>query len=375
LIRPLALFILSASLCGCDADVPTPIPEAAAQERVPKDREGADDPGEAKPKPTGPKRQPNGVPFPLPSELPSARVFETPTPAPKPGPEPLAFWVGGSGTEDGHFNYPRAIATGHDGSVFIVDKSGRIQKWSPEGRLLAITKTPAIAQGKPTGLGIDPEGNLLVADTHYCRVLTYSAELEFLGCYGSPGPEAGQFMLITCVRQGEGGLHYITDYGDLIARVQVLKSDGTPVRTFGTFGDGPDQFDRPMALCVDDARDRLYVADAVNHRISVFTREGKHLTAFGESGKAPGQLQYPYDVKLDSDGRVWVAEFGNQRVSVFSPEGATLGTWGGPSRRVGGLNRSWGLTLVPGGRLWVLDSGCDRAYALDRTVVLGESGG
>jgi DNA-binding beta-propeller fold protein YncE len=305
--------------------------------------------------------------------LPVARRVDAEAPAA--GPEPLAFWVGGKGTRDGAFNYPRAIATGKDGAVYIVDKSGRIQKWAADGRLLAVVRTPEIEQGKPTGLGIDADGNLLVADTHYCRVLTYSPDLELLRCYGAPGPAPGQFMLLTSARAGADGLHYTTDYGDTVARVQVFKADGTLVRSFGTFGDGPLQFQRPMALCVDDERDRLYVADAVNHRISVFTRAGEHITAFGGNGSEPGQLKYPYDVKRDADGRVWVAEFGNQRVSVFDTDGRSLGVWGGPGRRLGAVNRVWGVTLVTGGRFWVLDSAGDRAYALSRSVVISREAG
>jgi DNA-binding beta-propeller fold protein YncE len=161
----------------------------------------------------------------------------------------------------------------------------------------------------------------------------------------------------------------VTDYGDDIAQVQVLEDDGTPLFSFGTFGPGPTQFNRPSAIEVDEARDRLYVADAVNHRISIFTREGEHVGAFGEPGREPGQLDYPYDVKLDAEGNLWVAEFGGQRISVFSPAGACLGTWGEPGRRVPGLNRCWGVALAPGERVWALDSGADRAYLLPRSAV------
>ncbi|RMG12099.1 MAG: hypothetical protein D6731_14505 [Planctomycetota bacterium] len=283
----------------------------------------------------------------------------------------MDFWVGGKGTREGRFHYPRAVAVGPDGTAYVVDKTGRIQRWSADGRLLAWVRTPAVAQGKPTGLGFTPQGELLVADTHYCRVLIYSAELEFLRCYGAPGRAPGRFMLLTSVQAGEGRRHYTLDYGDDVARLQVFTEDGRYLRGWGTFGDGPLQFNRPMELAVDDGRDRLYVADAVNHRISVFTRAGRFVTSFGGPGREPGRLGYPYDVKLDEEGRVWVAEFGNQRVSVFAPDGRFLGAWGGPGRRPPGLNRPWGVALAPGGRLWVLDSGGDRAYALARERVLG----
>lgn len=314
-----------------------------------------------------------GDPFPLPSPLPPEalpRRVEGGLEA-QPGAGPVELVLGGKGTEDGRFAYPRAMIATPGGVLFVADKTGRIQKFSPEGRLLALARTPGIVQGKPTGLGLDPEGHLLVADTHYSRVLTYTQDLELVRYYGAPGRVPGRLMMITSVRCSAAGFHYTTDFGDDVARVQVFRADGTFVRTWGSFGEGPLGFKRPMNLALDESRGRVYVADAANHRVGVFDLEGGHLAQLGGPGREPGQLEYPYDVKLDEEGRVWVAEFGNQRVSVFDPEGAFLGAWGAPGRAVGGLNRPWALALGPQDRVWVLDSNGDRCYGMRRRTFLG----
>jgi len=315
-----------------------------------------------------------GEPYPVPSPLPAKSVGRAASgPAPTIGSEgPIEFWIGGKGQEDGRFAYPRAMVTTPEGTLYVADKTGRIQKFDAEGKLLALVRTPGIVQGKPTGLGIDHEGKLLVADTHYCRVLRYSTDLVLERWYGAPGRDPGRFMMITSAQSsGDGKLHYTTDFGDDVARVQVFRPDGTFVKGWGTFGDGELQFKRPMNLALDEERSRVYVADAANHRIGVFDTEGVFVAHIGSQGREPGQLQYPYDVKIGQDGRVWVAEFGNQRISVFEADGAYVGAWGAPGRGVGGLNRPWAVALGPKGRVWALDSNGDHCYALLQSAFVG----
>ena len=376
--RLLVLSLALAIATGCDRPGQGPSGPDADVAAVPSGASG--------PEPVAPLRGPtlaeeqadgyfgqaDGVPFPVPDPLPAEARPREPVdaPAPQPGPEPIDFWLGGTGTSDGRFHYPRAVTTTPDGAVFVADKTGRIQKFDPEGRLLRVVRTPGVEQGKPTALAIDAAGDLLVADTHYCRVLVYSPDLELRRHYGVPGREPGRFMMITAVQPGAGGLHYTLDYGDDIARVQVFREDGTFLRSFGSFGWEPHQLRRPMNLAVDDANQRLYVADAVNHRLAIFSFEGELLGELGGRGREPGKLMFPYDVKLDDEGRLWVAEFGNERISMLSTTGECLAVYGGPGRALGSLNTCWGVALGSADRVWALDSGQDRVIALTRAAVL-----
>lgn len=338
---------------------PSPFPARATEGEGAYSKPGADD-------------YTPGAPYPIPDPLPAKSrpqpVAESP--APQDGAGAVELVLGGKGESPGRFGYPRAMATTKEGLLFVADKTGRIQRFTPEGKVERLVYTPGLVQGKPTGLGIDEHGDLLVADTHYCRVLVYDTDLKLKRAYGAPGPDPGQFMMITSVHAA-GGLHYTTDFGDQVARVQVWREDGTYLRTWGSFGWDPDQFRRPMNLAIDPQRDRVYVADAANHRVSIFSSAGELQGHLGGEGKEQGKLGYPYDVKLDELGRIWVAEFGNQRVSVFTPEGACLGIWGGPGRAVGGVNRPWAVALGTKQRVWVLDSNGDRCYGMHRKTWLG----
>jgi sugar lactone lactonase YvrE len=272
-------------------------------------------------------------------------------------------WFGGSGKEPGHFAYPRAMVLAPNDKLYIVDKSGRIQRFGERGQLEIVIRTPRINRGKPTGLGIDRQGRVLVADTHYARVLIYSADLELVKEFGSQGSKAGHFLFVTDVCQAADGRLFVTDYGDTVARVQIFDEAGGHLKSFGTFGTRAGEFQRPMALSIDEKRKELFVADAVNHRIQVFDLDGQFKRILGSLGSLPGELKYPYDVTVDKRGRLWIAEFGNHRLQVISSEsGKSLGMIGRAGRRMGELAFPWGVCLSSDGRFFFLDSGNDRVY-------------
>ena len=116
-----------------------------------------------------------------------------------------------------------------------------------------------------------------------------------------------------------------------------------------------------------DAQDRIYVADSCNHRIQVFSREGKLLRTYGKAGAGRGELSYPYDICVDAAGRQYVCEFGNSRIQVFDANDQPLEIIGGPGAAPGQFNNPWGVALDSAGNLYVADSQNHRVQKLVRT--------
>jgi sugar lactone lactonase YvrE len=264
---------------------------------------------------------------------------------------------GEPGLGDGQFQKPRAMAIDEQGEIYVVDMSARIQVFTPDGTFLRGWRTPAWETGKPTGLSIGRDGCLLVADTHYFRVLVYTPQGELLPqrtIGGRQGTGPGEFGFVTDAVQDSQGNYYIAEYGEN-DRIQKFSPQGAFLLSWGGHGTEPGQFIRPQNLAVDQA-DRIWVCDACNHRIQVFDPTGRLLRMWGRHGSQPGELSYPYDLTFDADGNVYVVEFGNHRVQKFTPDGRSLGCWGTHGRGPGMLHNPWGLVCDPHGRIHVLDT-------------------
>jgi DNA-binding beta-propeller fold protein YncE len=266
---------------------------------------------------------------------------------------------GQTGRGSGEFTYPRAIDITGDGSLFIVDKTGRIQKLSPDGKCLDVINMPLIETGKPTGLSVAPNGNLYVADTHYHRVVVFSPDGKLIDEFGKFGQENGSFIYPTDAAFSPDGRIFVSEYGGN-DRISVFTGQGDFLYCFGVPGSGSGQLARPSALCVDPARKCLYVADACNHRIAIYDLDGKLLGYIGSAGRGPGQLRYPYDLALLADGTLVVCEYGNNRLQLFGPDRKSLAVYGRAGRQSGQLAYPWGVAVDARRRAFIVDAGNNR---------------
>jgi ABC-type Fe3+ transport system permease subunit/sugar lactone lactonase YvrE len=273
-------------------------------------------------------------------------------------PQVLAVF-GQTGRGKGEFIYPRAIDITADGSLFVVDKTGRIQKLTPEGKCLNCFNMPLIEAGKPTGLSVAADGNLYVADTHYHRIVIFSPEGKLIDEFGKFGQEGGCFIYPTDVAFSLDGRIFVSEYGGN-DRISVFSEQHDFLYSFGTLGNGSGQLSRPSALCVDSAGKCLYVADACNHRIAIYDLDGKLLGYIGSTGMGPGQLRYPYDLALLADGTLVVCEYGNNRLQLFGPDRKSIAVYGRAGRQSGQLAYPWGVAVDARRRAFIVDAGNNR---------------
>ena len=83
-------------------------------------------------------------------------------------------------------------------------------------------------------------------------------------------------------------------------RIQVLNSDLTFSRIFGSEGDEQGQFNKPVDVDVDN-EGFVYVSDGGNNRVQKFTPDGQFVCSFGEEQSEPGHLQCPVGITVNED--------------------------------------------------------------------------
>ena len=273
--------------------------------------------------------------------------------------------IGTRGTGLGQFTKPRSLALDRDDNLFVVDMTGRVQKFSPRGEVLSSWRMPETDLGKPKGMCRDTNGNIVIVEPHYQRVNHFAPDGTLVEQWGSHGTNGGQLVLPRSVAVNRHGDIFVSEY-TTVDRVQGFSANGRkPILMFGKPGTGDGEFNRAEGLDVD-AQDRIYVADSCNHRIQIFSRDGKWLKTYGKAGRGLGELSYPFDVRVDRAGRQYVCEFGNSRIQVFGTNNEPLEIIGGPGSRPGQFNNPWAIALDSHGNLFVADAGNHRVQKLVR---------
>lgn len=273
--------------------------------------------------------------------------------------------IGKRGRGPGEFNKPRSVAVDSADNLYVVDLTGRVQKFDSNGNFLLAWQMPETELGRPKGMAFDADGNLVLLEPHYARVNHFGPDGTLVRQWGERGTDNGQINFPRAVAVNSAGEIWVSEYSKA-ERVQRFNADGATWReTIGLPGDGPGEFNRAEGIFVDP-QDRLYVADSCNHRIQVFAPDGDLVRVYGRAGAGPGELSYPYDIRVDANGTQFVCEFGNSRIQVFDAEGRSVETIGGPGAAPGQFSNPWSLAMDSAGNLYVADAANHRVQKLTR---------
>ncbi len=220
----------------------------------------------------------------------------------------LLAW-GGPGTGDGQFEEPFAIVVEAQDRVLVLDPpTGRLQRFTADGQFLETLGGPGAGFYFPRGLTLLPDGTLLLADTGTSRVVRLSPRGEVLGVIGERGTADHQLSEPTGVAVDGQGRVYVADPTN--GAIVVYRLDGQylgrwPIPRTGTYH-GPH-------LAV--VGDRLLCAtDPENHRLTCFDLAGRPVGQLESPGSGAAPFRRPVGLRALADGSLLVVDPEDHRV-------------------------------------------------------------
>ncbi|TAF77880.1 MAG: T9SS C-terminal target domain-containing protein [Bacteroidetes bacterium] len=286
---------------------------------------------------------------------------------------------GGIGSLADQFTAPQGITVASNGNIFVADLSNhRISVWTQSGNTFGNLATFGSFGFDPNqfrypfGITISND-KIFVTDQQNNRISVWTQSGNTFGNFATFrslfSNDVNGFNGPRDVKVSDGKI-FVADADN--HRISVWTTNGntfTHLTNFGTgaIGSALNQFNRPQSVTVWE--DKIFVADADNHRISVWTTSGNtfgNLTTFGGQGSALNQFNNPFGVTV-SDGKIYVADQDNHRISVWTTNGNTFGnltTFGGQGSALNQFNKPSRLT-VSDSKIFVSDQENNRVSVWD----------
>lgn len=289
-------------------------------------------------------------------------------------------------------NAPAAVAVDRLGNVYVADTGNhRVRRIdAASGTIATVAGTglpgfdgdgPASARRLryPTGLALDPEGNLFILDRGNDRIRRIDRRTGEMTTWGG----ALEFAPTALAVDDDGAVHV----GLVTRRVVVLHADGgfKTVAGNGLVATGPavdgapagsQAIGVPTAIAVDrfgnvffgtiesfgDNRSRIYQVEAPTGRIFLAAGGG---TQTGEGVLAlVADIGIPFSLAVEDDGALFFAEADRQRVrkvtgrAIFTAAGTGARGFGGDggSPALALLNRPQGVAVDGAGSVYVADT-------------------
>jgi sugar lactone lactonase YvrE len=198
---------------------------------------------------------------------------------------------------------PHGIYVDGDGNVWAIDcacTGGGRRGGAAGGAAAGAAAAPPAAPAPPPA----PKGH---------QIFKFSPDGKLLMTLGKAGGgrDPDFFYQPNAMAFAKDGTFYVSEghssAAGSTARVLHFSKDGKLLRSFGTLGKGPDQFDQPHALAID-SRGRLFVGDRDNNRIQIFDQDFKLLDTWT-------QFSRPSGVFIDAHDVIYVADSESESVS------------------------------------------------------------
>ena len=291
---------------------------------------------------------------------------------------------------------PIDIATGPDGTVYILTTGNSIRKVTPDGIIHTLNISLPGMTHTMAAIDTGSDGSLYVADrgaNQVYRILPDGTVRVIAGnggdfstcsnnlCTDGPAIERVLGPPVDIVAGPDGNIYVVVVDSWIFHGIRKIGPDGilTTFSNFTTPGPaGSDyirtgQFNHPNSIAVGPDGN-IFIADGENHIIRRISPDGTISTVAGtgspgmsgDGGPAlSAQLWWPYSIDIGPDGSIFFSDGVTQRIRRISPDGiietvagsTSTGAFsgdGGPSIQAG-LNNPHGIAIDPSGNLYIAD--------------------
>lgn len=290
---------------------------------------------------------------------------------------------------------PFGIAFDKKGNIFVADagEHNRILKIDPRGEVSLIAGgeegyTDSDATGNkarfhtPSGIALDPQGNLYVADTgnHVIRKITPKGVVSTLAGNGQAGFRDGaaaqaQFDAPIGVAVDNQGRVWVADtYND---KIRMITVDGMVHTVAGGdqpgFQDGQGSaalFDTPSQIVINRLGEAI-VTDTRNNAVRKISAKGEVSTLMrSEPQDHDALLRRPVGLAITHDDHLYIGELSHGRVLQIAPNGESRGLTGVDIDIIPGDDTSprvqspVGIAVDQQGNLLVSDNAKNRLHLL-----------
>lgn len=220
-------------------------------------------------------------------------------------------WRGDRG--EGALSKPSGLAIDANDHLFVADINlQRVHEFAPDGRFIRTIGAGTLIQ--PVGMAVDEENRRLwVVDSRLHGVAIFDlATGAHVKTVGKRGSDDGNFNFPTNIAIGKEV--YVTDTFNF--RVQVLDKEGNYLRKWGRNCDSFGCFSRAKGIALD-SKGNVYVTDAAFNNVQIFDPTGRLLLFFGGIGNGPGRMWLPAGMHINRDDQVYVVSQYNWRVNIY----------------------------------------------------------
>jgi len=221
----------------------------------------------------------------------------------------FAFQFGSTGKGQGEFDEPLDIAVSEKtGTIAVADKENkRIQMFSSDGNFLR----DIVRDSKPCSLAFTESGDVLLAyfpeDDNKLSLFTEGGQL--IRPINDSHLEQSVHISV-----GSDGRIITCDWAD--KKIKVLSPGGKDLLlSFSAPGCDSDPW------CAVYHQDKFFVSYSEDDCVKVFNSTGVYLYDIGSEGSGDGQLSEPAGLVIDKFNRLIVCDSGNHRLQLFTFDG------------------------------------------------------